>query len=220
MKKFTLGFLLLALCATAFAGTIDIRAWKVNEAAPDGWSVKKLIGTKAFGPHRKQIGKVENLIFDPEGKVRELIVATGGFLGIDDTPLAVKWQDVKIGPNVDYVNTPLTAESVKKYGLFDGMPDKVAIGPREWRATELIGDYVNLKGGAHYGYVRDLIISKDGELKAVIVSPDVGYDQMGGLYAYPFYGYDEGWNPGNDHYDLPYGKTDIANLLPYAYGNK
>ena len=100
------------------------------------------------------------------------------------------------------------------------MPDKVAIGPREWRATELIGDYVNLKGGTHYGYVRDLIISKDGELKAVIVSPDVGYGQMGGLYAYPFYGYDEGWNPGNNHYDLPYGKTDIANLLPYAYGNK
>ena len=98
MKKVTLSFLLLALCATAFAGTIDIRAWKVNEAAPDGWSVKKLIGTKAFGPHRKQIGKVENLIFDPEGKVRELIVTTGGFLGIDDTPLAVKWQDVKIGP--------------------------------------------------------------------------------------------------------------------------
>ena len=60
------------------------------------------------------------------------------------------------------------------------MPDKVAIGPREWRATELIGDYVNLKGGTHYGYVRDLIISKDGELKAVIVSPDVGYGQMGG----------------------------------------
>ena len=60
------------------ADKIDIRAWKVDEAAPDGWSVKKLIGTKAFGPHRKQIGKVENLIFDPEGKVRELIVDDRG----------------------------------------------------------------------------------------------------------------------------------------------
>ncbi len=93
-------------------------------------------------------------------------VTTGGFLGIGDTPLAVNWKDVKIGPDVAYVNTPLTVESVAKYGLFDGMPDQVAIGPREWRATELIGDYVNLKD-IHYGQVRDLIISKDGELKAV-----------------------------------------------------
>jgi hypothetical protein len=156
--------------------------------------------------------------------VRKLIVETGGFLGFDETPLAVNWKDAKIGPDIDYVNTPITVESLDKYGLFDGMPDKVAIGPREWRATELIGDYVNLQGGIHYGEVRDLIISKEGELKAVIVTSDVGYGRRRGYYAYPYYGYgmgyDYAWAPGNDHYDLPFGKTDIAHLLPYAYSKK
>jgi hypothetical protein len=83
---------------------------------------------------------------------------------------------------------------------------------------------VDLQGGANYGFVRDLIVSKDGELKAVIVRPDVSYDHMGGYYAYPYYGYglgyDYSWNPGNDYYDLPFGKSDIAHLLPYAYSKK
>lgn len=221
MMAFTVALILLAAPAVA-ADSIDIRTWKLDEAGRTGWSVKKLIGTKAFGPNRKEVGNVENVIFGPDGKVRKLIVTTGGFLGIGETPLAVNWNDVKIGPDIDYVNTPLTAESVAKYGLFDGMPDQVAKGPREWRATELIGDYVNLKKDVHYGYVRDLIISKDGELKAVIVNPDVGYGRYGGYYAYPYYGYGYGygWDPGHHSYDLPFGKTDIAGLLPYAYNKK
>jgi len=227
MRKNVMAFtaaLTLLVGAASAANKVDIRTWTLDQEGRDGWSVKKLIGTKAFGPNRKEVGHVENLIFDPEGKVRKLIISTGGFLGIDETPLAVNWQDVKIGPDLDYVNTPITVESLEKYGLFDGMPDKVAIGPREWRATELIGDYVNLQGGTHYGYVRDLIISKDGELKAVIVRPDIGYGRMNGYYSYPYYGYGTGydyaWTPGNDHYDLPFGKTDIAHLIPYAYSKK
>ena len=54
----------------------------------------------------------------------------------------------------------------------------------------------------HYGHVCDLIISADGELKAVIVSPKVGWGGHGyhNNYAYPFYGYGHGWNPGHDYY--------------------
>jgi sporulation protein YlmC with PRC-barrel domain len=223
MTAFTAALTVLVGAAAA-ADKIDIRTWTLGQEGQDGWSIKKLIGTKAFGPNRKEIGHVENVIFNPEGKVLKLIVTTGGFLGFDETPLAVNWKDVKLGPDIDYVNTPITVESLDKYGLFDGMPDKVAIGPRQWRATELIGDYVNLQGGIHYGEVRDLIISKEGELKAVIVTSDVGYGRMRGYYAYPYFGYgmgyDNAWNPGNDHYDLPYGKTDIANVLPYAYSKK
>jgi hypothetical protein len=66
-------------------------------------------------------------------------------------------------------------ESLEKYGLFDGMPDKVAIGQRQWRATELMGDYVNLPGGANYSYVRDLIISREGDLKVPFAKTDIAH---------------------------------------------
>ena len=203
--------------------TIDLHKWKLDPAT--GWSVNKLIGKKVKGSKGENVGEVDNVVFGPDGQVCELIVSTGGFLGFGEKNLAVKWADVTVSLNYEFVTTPITAESVKRYGLFDGVPKSSGpLAPRNWRSSELIGDYVYLKGNVHYAYVRDLIVSQGGELQAVIVSPDVGFNHgdgmyAGGYYAYPFYGYGygHGWNPGNAHYNLPYDKTDIKELLPYAY---
>ena len=199
------------------AKTIDIRKWKLDPET--GWSVKKLVGKKVKSQKGENVGEVDNIVFGPDGKARKLIVSTGGFLGFGEKNLAVKLSDVNFGPGYEYVTTPITAESVRKYGLFDGVPKSSGpLAPREWRSSELIGSYVYLKGNVHYAYVRDLIVAQDGQLKAVIVSPDVSYQyDLGGYYAYPFYGYQHGWHPGNPHLSLPYGKADIADLLPYVY---
>jgi sporulation protein YlmC with PRC-barrel domain len=200
--------------------TVDIRTWKLDPAT--GWSVRTLVGKKVRGPGGEDVGEVESIVFDPDGKVAKLILSTGGVLGVGDKNLAVKWSDVRVGPNYDYVTTPITAASVEKFGLFDGVAEKSgAVGPRQWRSSELIGDEVQLKEGVRYASVRDLIVSQEGQLQAVIVSPDVGYARgMRGYYAYPFYGYGYGWNPGNPNYNLPYGKADVAELLPYAYNKR
>jgi sporulation protein YlmC with PRC-barrel domain len=197
--------------------TLDLRSWKLDPST--GWSVRKLIGKKVKGLKGETVGEVDNIVFGPDGKVRKLIVATGGFLGIGDKNLAVIWSDVTVGPGYGYVTTPITAENVKKYGLFDGFAKSSGpLAPRDWRASELIGDYVNLKGNVHYAFIRDLIVSEDGELKAVIVNPDVGFaHSRGSYYASPFLGDQYGWHPGNANYNLPYDNTDIADLLPYAY---
>ncbi len=205
--------------------TINLHTWKLDPET--GWSVRKLVGKKAKGPKGETVGEVDNVVFGPDGKVHELIVSTGGILGFGEKNLAVKWSDVTVSPDYEFVGTPITAESIKKYGLFDGIPKSSGpVADRDWRSSELIGDYVYLKGNVHYAYVRDLIVSQGGDLQAVIVSPDVSYSHDGGLYAggyyaFPFYGHHSGgglgWNPGNAHYNLPYDKTDIAQLLPYAY---
>ena len=208
---------------------VDLHTWKVDPGT--GWSVKKLIGKKVKSAKGEDVAEVDNIVFGPDGKVQQLIVSTFGVLGFGEKNLAVNWSDVTVGPNYEYVTTPITAESVKKYGLFDGIAKSSGpIAPRDWRSSELIGSYVNLKSNVHYAYVRDLIVSKEGQLQALIVSPDVGYhhDAGGyadGYYAYPFYGYQHGygyghhagWNPGDPSYNLPYTKADIADLLPFAY---
>jgi sporulation protein YlmC with PRC-barrel domain len=212
--------------------TVDMHKWKADSTT--GWSVRKLIGKTVKSAKGEDVGEVDNIVFTPEGKVRQLIVSTNGFLGFGEKNLAVIWSDVTIGPGNAYVITPITAESVKKYGLFDGFPKSSGpIVPRDWRASELIRSYVTLKGNVHYGYVRDLIVSKDGQLQAVIVSADVSYGYgsggyAGDYYAYPFYGYPHGlgyghhngWNPGDQYYNLPYGEADIAELLPYVYAKQ
>jgi hypothetical protein len=87
---------------------------------------------------------------------------------------------------------------------------------REWRATELMGDYAMLAGGVGYGYVDDLIVSKAGDLEAVVIRPDVTYGRYA-PYAYPYYGYSFGWEPGLGYYGLPYTTADIDGLEPFDY---
>lgn len=59
-------------------------------------------------------------------------------------------------------------------------------------------------------------------MRAVIVSPDVGYGHGdgglsgGGYYANPYYGYQPGWHPDNPGYDPPYTQAEITDLLSYA----
>jgi sporulation protein YlmC with PRC-barrel domain len=206
------------LAAPSFAADIvNVRTWKVDEALRNGWSAENLIDTEVRGPNGEAIGEVENLIVGPDGKIRKLVVETGGIWDIGDKHLAVDWKDVKVGPGVEYVTVPITEATANNYGLFDDLPERVAKKPREWRATELLDDYVLLKGGMRYGYVDDLIFAKEGDLKAVIVSPDLAFGPYPGLYAYPYYGYPYGWEPGLAYYELPYAREDIATLTPIDY---
>ena len=97
----------------------------------------------------------------------------------------------------------------------DGL-DAVETGPRVWRATEVIGDYVRLLDGgalANYGYVDDLIVRGD-RIVGVLASPDLTWG-VGGLNAFPYYGYGYGWEPGLENYDLPYQRAEVAELEPY-----
>jgi len=89
----------------------------------------------------------------------------------------------------------------------------VETGPRVWRAPDLIGDYARLRDGdsmINYGYVEDIIV-RDGQIAAVLVTPDRGWGTNGDR-AYPYYGAGYGWEPGRENYDLPYDRTEADQL--------
>ncbi len=58
-----------------------------------------------------------------------------------------------------------------------------------------------------------MIFSKEGELKAVVVQPDVTWGTPG-YYAYPYYG----WDPTLDYYEVPYSRDEVAGLDTFDYG--
>lgn len=123
--------------------------------------------------------------------------------------------------------------------------DDQAIGRRAWRASELIGDTARIRTGSDekaatsdnrdnvnragtadnanatnagrdrytdYGYVEDLLFNKGKIVAAVIEAAPNGTT---GRYAYPFYGYNYGWTPGQPTYDLPYTGDQAATLVPF-----
>ena len=125
------------------------------------------------------------------------------------------WDKISIGDDKQSLVVPINADNVSAFSIFGDYPD---IGNRSWRASELVDDYVLLDDNSGYGMVDDLVFSGEGELLAVLVRPDLvnqpGYHTPG-LFAYPYYGYDYGFDPGAPNYTLPYTKDEIDAAEPF-----
>ena len=52
--------------------------------------------------------------------------------------------------------------------------------------------------------------------RRVDVEGRIGARGVGGYYAYPWHGYDHGFDPGADVYEVPYARADIAELEPFS----
>jgi sporulation protein YlmC with PRC-barrel domain len=190
-------------------------AQRVDLIGPDvlykGWRAEALLGEDVYGPRGEQIGEVENILVGADGRITGIVVEGGGFLGIGDAAFRVPWNQVDVTAGQDGIKVSLTEERAETLGLFDG-PNWVATGPREWRVSELIGDYARLRNGLGFGYVTDVVFGRDGRMLATLVNRDLAYG--GGLYGYPFYGWNYGWDPGLDYYALPYETPELAAATP------
>ena len=47
-----------------------------------GWRASKLVGAGVYNDENKRIGKIEDMIVSPDGKVSAAVIDVGGFLGI------------------------------------------------------------------------------------------------------------------------------------------
>ena len=215
----------LVLTATAWAATHVQAAW-MSESKPidvinwnqaelrGGLSAVRLIGTDVRGQSGEKIGEVANIIVSAKDRVESVIVRSGRLLWIGDIHYEVPWPVVTVGPDLEFVSVPPFEDRVPNFTLFQD--DEPRTGPRAWRVTELIGDYVRLSDGTRYGVVDDLLFDRHGAVKAIVVTPDVGWGRYG-RFAYPYYGFNYGYDPSAADYTLPYGENEIMNLLPFDY---
>ncbi|WP_207460003.1 PRC-barrel domain-containing protein [Azospirillum sp. SYSU D00513] len=212
------------------ARTVSLEHWNYDDLYRNGWGAEQLIDTEVVGQNGEEIGEVENILVGPDGNIRSVIVAAGGFFGLGDAHFAVPWNKVQVGSRMERVTVPITQANHGDYDLFgaSGFDVEAKSGsgvrrveegqagagqPRVWRATELIGDMARLKDRAGYGYVEDLVFDRQGKLMAVLVEPRVTGDRDArGSRAFPFYGFGYGFDPGQDSYSLPYGTADVGGL--------
>lgn len=231
--------LALALPVAATGQTVatdDVVAlsdWTYDDLYAGGLSVEEFIDEMdVYGVGGDEIGDVENVLLGSDGRVLSIIAEVGGFWDIGDTHVNIPWDAVDIRADGEGVTVPVTEETVDDYALYPDemiteteagttikpVDDDPVTGARVWRATELIGDYARLRDGdgyLNYGYVDDVII-RDGRVAAVMVRPGSGWGTPG-VYGYPYYGYEYGWEPGLAHYDLPYAREEIVALEPFDY---
>jgi sporulation protein YlmC with PRC-barrel domain len=210
------------------APILDLNAWNYDRLYQEGLRGTDLLDADVQGPNGDEIGDVENVIIDGDGKILSIIAEVGGFLDIGDTHVNVPWDEVEFVEGTETIRIPVTEDTVENYSLFDShlsasdaqqtkaVDDDLETGPRAWKLYNLIGDYAMLQEGVGYGYVDDVLFDRNGQISAVVVSRDVGYGTPG-LYAYPYYGYGRGWAPGTGRYDMPYNRDQADQLQPFDY---
>jgi sporulation protein YlmC with PRC-barrel domain len=80
---------------------------KSAEASPSGgaflakqdssdWLVGNLIGKSVVNADNESIGDVNDLVTDQNGKIIAIVVGAGGFLGIGEKDVAIRFEDVKL----------------------------------------------------------------------------------------------------------------------------
>jgi sporulation protein YlmC with PRC-barrel domain len=97
--------------ATGAGATAAVTPTGPVAAAPIAADVKDIIGKNVYGADGKEIGEINNLLVDPQGRIRAVIVEFGGFLGIGENKVAVPWQKLTVGK--DRIATDMTPDVIK-----------------------------------------------------------------------------------------------------------
>lgn len=212
---------------------MKLSEWNQTSLYEGGIRAESLLNAEVFGQENgglsEELGTVENVLLNRDNKIVAIIAQVGGFWDIGDTHVLVPWEQVALTD--DGVGIPVNEDNVQDYGLYreesiistevtnevQAVDDDAITASSIWKLTDLIDDYAVLSDQRGYGYVDDAIFDSNAVLQAVIVEPDVGYG-ADGPYATPFYGYDYGWEPGLDSYNIGYGTDEVAGLDTFDYG--
>lgn len=204
---------------------IALEDWSYADLyAGKSWRAQQLLGApvRARDGTDDAIGEVANILVDGNGYVEAVLADVGGILDLGETRLRVPWEalTVDFGGETPSVAIPVVEESVERFDLFSGTDGELQLvepdapeWQRTWRVTELIDDYVVLADGNRYGWVDDVVVGGDGLVQAVIVGA-VGGPGPAHPYAYPFFGYEQGYRAGRNYYALPYDAAEVTRLEP------
>lgn len=87
------------------------------------------IGQSVYNAEDKSIGDISDLLFDKEGGIQAAIIGVGGFLGIGQKDVAVKFDRIEIQREPDSADvklmTDMTADQLKQAPAFKNLQTKM-----------------------------------------------------------------------------------------------
>ncbi|MCL7945376.1 PRC-barrel domain-containing protein [Marinobacter sp. ATCH36] len=73
----------------------------MGSAPANGIHASNLIGAEVSTTGDEEVGPVNDLIIDQDGKVVGIVISVGGFLGMGEKEVAIGWDDVQKSGNAD-----------------------------------------------------------------------------------------------------------------------
>ena len=85
------------IAATACVALLSTAAYAedTNASAKGEWQASKLIRLNVYNGKNEKIGDIKELMLDKTGKVAEVVIGVGGFLGAGEHDVAVKFDQLK-----------------------------------------------------------------------------------------------------------------------------
>lgn len=81
---------------------------------PSHIRVEKLRGMKVVNPAGEEVGIVDDVVFDKDGKVSGLVIEAGGLMGIGGKPVGVAWRDVGSALTSGVIRISLTKDDIDR----------------------------------------------------------------------------------------------------------
>lgn len=101
----------MATAQTATTTTTDASSNAATMHQEGEWRASKLVGVNVYNDANEKVGDINELIVDKSGKVTNVILGVGGFLGMGEHYVAVaydklKWVDEPVRSTVATTNAP------------------------------------------------------------------------------------------------------------------
>jgi sporulation protein YlmC with PRC-barrel domain len=215
-----------AVALTLLAGMAIARADDVTTPAValsgTAVSADKMIGRTIVNTNNEKVGDVESVLIDKDGRVRYVVIGVGGFLGVGERDVAIRWDALSFADNTDKVIVNATKDQLsalpahrfpdpswkgKVYAYDDDLRDNPYLRDSAETAMATTGSAPatnavdtrkligrNIKNGSNdeVGAINSVLIEKGGSVRYVVVG-------VGGLFGF-----------GQKHVALPWGALKIT----------
>ena len=87
------------------------------------WRGSKLIGASVYGPDKKSIGDINDVLIGNDGRVTAVVVGVGGFLGVGEKNVALPFQALDVerkadSTSIDKITVNYTKDQLKNAPTF------------------------------------------------------------------------------------------------------
>jgi sporulation protein YlmC with PRC-barrel domain len=198
MRKFLVTTTAVAL--TLLAGVAVARADDVSTSAATmsgpAISADKMIGRTVVNPNNEKVGDVEGVLIDRDGRSRYVVIGVGGFLGMGEKDVAVRWEELSFADNNEKIVINATKDQLsalpahrfpdsswrgKVYAYDDDLKTNPYLADNAGTATaaatsanavdthKLIGRNITNGSNDTVGEIASVLIDRAGHVKYVVV---------------------------------------------------
>ena len=163
------------------------------EVLYQGWRASKVLGQEVKAKDGGKLGTVRNILINQVGHIEALIVEGESLSGRKEFVFRIPWRQLNAASLPDSISTDLTRADRPEHGIFS-REKKGSPTPDAFALTQVIGEFARLQAGQGFGYVSDVVFSREGAMIAVLVTRD-WVAGAGGTYAFGFPGTIGQWGP-------------------------